>query len=479
MISKEDLRARSLEWQLRPNVVEKDYVLGWLLAAIAAHPEASRQWVFKGGTCLKKCFFETYRFSEDLDFSLLPGAQYTADQLQKILREITDQVTEMCGIAFPPELIRIYERKNRQDNSTFEGRLAYRGPMGDPSLPRVRFDLTRHEPILDRIDQRSVYHAYPDGLPTGTAVATYSIDELFAEKLRALAERTRPRDLYDVVFILENRPEALDLNRARGLFAEKCGVKSFPTPTSVSLDGLIRSSGELASEWANMLAHQLPELPPLDSFLTRIGGMFAWLDHVAARPTAALPGVQGAAGEELVAAAGLQYWGSGVGLEAVRFAGANRLLVEFSYHGRLRRVEPYSLRRAQTGNLLLYAWELASGQVKAFNVTKMSGLRATSTPFTPRYRVEFTASAPMVAPSIHVGPRRGSIGPRLSNAPRLSVGPRIRRSSVGGPVYVFRCTVCGKQFRHSRMDGALREHKNRSGHPCYGRYGTYVRTDYR
>jgi predicted nucleotidyltransferase component of viral defense system len=30
----------------------------------------TESWVFKGGACLKKCYFETYRFSEDLDFSL-------------------------------------------------------------------------------------------------------------------------------------------------------------------------------------------------------------------------------------------------------------------------------------------------------------------------------------------------------------------------------------------------------------------------
>ena len=36
----------------------------------ASAPEALREsWLFKGGTCLKKCF-ETYRFSEDLDFTL-------------------------------------------------------------------------------------------------------------------------------------------------------------------------------------------------------------------------------------------------------------------------------------------------------------------------------------------------------------------------------------------------------------------------
>lgn len=35
-----------------------------------AQDEPAESWVFKGGTCLKKCYFETYHFSEDLDFTL-------------------------------------------------------------------------------------------------------------------------------------------------------------------------------------------------------------------------------------------------------------------------------------------------------------------------------------------------------------------------------------------------------------------------
>jgi predicted nucleotidyltransferase component of viral defense system len=61
MIRKQDIIDRAAEWQLRPDVVEKDYALGWLLAAITGHAETARRWVFKGGTCLKKCFIETYR----------------------------------------------------------------------------------------------------------------------------------------------------------------------------------------------------------------------------------------------------------------------------------------------------------------------------------------------------------------------------------------------------------------------------------
>jgi predicted nucleotidyltransferase component of viral defense system len=55
VIRKQDIVERAAEWHLRPEVVEKDYVLGWVLAAIGAHPQLRESWIFKGGTCLKKC----------------------------------------------------------------------------------------------------------------------------------------------------------------------------------------------------------------------------------------------------------------------------------------------------------------------------------------------------------------------------------------------------------------------------------------
>ena len=67
MIPQAEVLALRAEWGLRDDVIEKDYVLGWLLAAIASEPRLADSWVFKGGTCLRKCYYETYRFSEDLD----------------------------------------------------------------------------------------------------------------------------------------------------------------------------------------------------------------------------------------------------------------------------------------------------------------------------------------------------------------------------------------------------------------------------
>jgi predicted nucleotidyltransferase component of viral defense system len=392
VIGKQDILDRAAEWQLRPEIVEKDYVLGWLLAALGAEAVSSVSWVFKGGTCLKKCFFETYRFSEDLDFSLLPEATYTEGALRKVLQAAGRRAHELSGVEFPEDLVVVRPRQDKLGRATFEGRIAYRGPLGVPTWPRVLFDLTQHEPVLAPATRRSIFHPYPDGPLTDARVRTYTLEELFAEKTRALLERTRPRDLYDVVYLLENQPETIDLDGARGFFRMKCAAKGIAAPSAARLVEHIRASAELRSEWSNMLAHQLPALPPVESMLGRLPELLHWIEAPVVLPGARLAAVPMEDGEQVVATPSAHFWGGGVPLEAVRFAGANRLLIEFTYDGRRRRVEPYSLRRASTGNLLLYAWEHGAGHIKAFNVVKIHDIQTTDVAFAPRYRIELTAS---------------------------------------------------------------------------------------
>jgi predicted nucleotidyltransferase component of viral defense system len=143
VIRKQDILARAAEWGLRANIVEKDYALGWFLAAIARHPETAQSWVFKGGTCLKKCFIETYRFSEDLDFSLLPKAVYTDEGLRAILREIAREATQMSGIEFAESEVSIRERRDKLGRTTFEGKVGYRGPL---AIPRMASSPPGHHP---------------------------------------------------------------------------------------------------------------------------------------------------------------------------------------------------------------------------------------------------------------------------------------------------------------------------------------------
>ena len=391
MISKQDILERATEWRLRPEIVEKDYVLGWLLAALGQHAATSEGWVFKGGTCLKKCFFETYRFSEDLDFSLLPAAAYDAPTLLAILTDVTSLAAELSGIEFPPAMIEVRSRVDKLDRPTFFAKLAYRGPLRMPNWPRLTFDVTAHEPLLAAVSVRPVHQPYADAPSPPATVRCYSLEELFAEKTRALFERTRPRDLYDVVYMSTNAGDAIDLVAARVLFRRKCTEKRREPPRAGELASIVRGSDEMRSEWANMLGHQLPDLVPLDAVLNRLDDAIAWVDDEAAAPIEVPASLPVAQGERIVERRGAWERGDGSGtLDAVRFAGANRLLVSFRYHAKDRLVEPYSLRRPATGNLLLYAWDTADGQIKTFKVGDIRGARATQREFRPRYRVELT-----------------------------------------------------------------------------------------
>jgi predicted nucleotidyltransferase component of viral defense system len=404
VITKQNILERAAEWHLRPEIVEKDYVLGWLLVGVAQHTELRTNWVFKGGTCLKKCYFETYRFSEDLDFSLTPNALYSANDLVRQLKELARHVNEVCGIELPESAVVVESRQNKQGETTFRARIGYRGPLAVPTLPRVLLDLTQHEVIAAAPASRSIFHPYPDELPEKALVTTYSLEELFAEKTRALHERMRPRDLYDVVQLVENYSAKVDFASARQIFSKKCTAKKIAPPSSEALVAQVRGSTELEADWTTMLAHQLPALPPLDGIRARVAASLAWLDEpLTIAPAASelpfaplqVPAPLGkipvSGDQEIVAPPGGTFWGSAGPLELVRFAGSNRLMITFSYHGKRRVVEPYSLRRPRTGNLLLYAWEEGESHIKAFKVPEMFGIAVTVRTFLPRFLIELSA----------------------------------------------------------------------------------------
>ena len=88
MITRAVLDERVREWSLRDDVVEKDYVLGWLLWGIGANKSLWRLLDLKGGTCLKKCYIETYRFSEDLDFTVLPEGPIAPEDVLPLIDQV-------------------------------------------------------------------------------------------------------------------------------------------------------------------------------------------------------------------------------------------------------------------------------------------------------------------------------------------------------------------------------------------------------
>ncbi len=391
MIPYEEILALRGEWGLRADIIEKDYVLGWMLAAIAAMPQLRHTWVFKGGTCLRKCFFETYRFSEDLDFTIIDGGPEAPEEMLPIFEGVRQWLLEENGLEIVVDERSFIRRQNRRGNPTTQGRIAYRGPGNPPSLPKVKLDLTQDEVLVDPATRRPILHPYSDAAHVSSRILSYSIVELLAEKTRALAERCRPRDLYDVVNIYRH-PDLLG-NPAPVLAAleRKCAHAGIPVPDAETLK---RSPlrAELDQEWGNMLGHQLPHLPDVSGFWRKIDAVFDWLAGAPVRVLDRTP-VSTEIDSAWAPPRAMTEWRHRVPLEPIRFAGANRLKVEIDYRAEKGRrgarvASPYSLRRTKDGHLLLFVVN-DRGQLRSYRVDRIAGVRILEEPFVPMYRVEF------------------------------------------------------------------------------------------
>jgi predicted nucleotidyltransferase component of viral defense system len=393
MIDRREILDVATRMSLTPHVVEKDYVLGWMLAGISAHAALRDSWLFKGGTCLKKCFFETYRFSEDLDFTLTDGSHLDDGFLRKTFGEIGAWIYERTGIEFPAGLQTFDIYENPRGTISCQGKVSYRGPISSRDLPRIKLDLTADERIVLAPARVKVFHPYTDAPAEGIDVLAYAYEELFGEKVRALAERTRPRDLYDVVNLFRNsdaRPSPAVLLDVLG---QKCEFKGIAVPV---LNDLAPHRDELQNLWQNMLGHQLPMLPPYESFWDELPAFFSWLTGAA--ELAILASYAGAAGEVILRERDLRLPVGGGALsiiEIIRFAAGNRLLVELDYQGSTRRIEPYSLRRTQEGAVLLHAFNADKNEHRSYRLDQMQGARMSSTTFVPRYAVELSPTSPV------------------------------------------------------------------------------------
>ena len=473
MIDRREILDIAGTFGLRPQIVEKDYVLGWALAGIYHQSALAESWIFKGGTCLKKCYFETYRFSEDLDFTLTDPSHVDGDFLAGVFRELGVWIYERTGIEIPGELQEFDIFENPRGTVSCQGKLSYRGPISPRGggLPRIKLDLTPDELLILRPAKRTIFHDYSDAPPEGIAVLCYAYEEAFAEKVRALGDRGRPRDLYDVVNLYRNaeaRPHSAVLH---DVLQQKCAHRGLAVP---NLGRLESRREDLEGSWQPMLGHQLQALPSVESFWGVLPEFFAWLETGVAP---AMPATyRMAEGETVVRDRTLRLPFSGAAqsyLEIIRFAAANRLCVDLEYRGTVRRIEPYSLRRTRDGEVVLHATRASDGGHRSYRIDRIEGARTTGQSFEPRFAVELSPQGPsVIPPTAFRSEASGGLRGRARAVPR-----RPRSASwASGPRYIYQCSHCGKRFTRKKRTSRLNPHKNRSGYPCPGRSAILVDT---
>ena len=177
-------------------IAEKDYVLALVLQLLSKSP-LSQKLVFKGGTCLHHCYLEQQRFSEDLDFSA--GQQSISFEEVKNVFNSADYLTI---------------KKYYQSKATIKiERLLYSGPLSFPNSIKVDIDVLQN--VLLPVHEMPYRTVWGIDFP----VRVMDIREICAEKIRAMSDRARYRDFYDVYLILKNYK--IDLQEIIGYIRQK------------------------------------------------------------------------------------------------------------------------------------------------------------------------------------------------------------------------------------------------------------------
>ncbi len=229
MIEKQEIFRIANEKQLDPTVIERDYALGWALWGISQNSDLSKVLIFKGGTSLKKCYFPDYRFSEDLDFTVAPGEKISEQALIKNLKIICENIMSKSNIQFLTEKTTVKTTRTIAGEEAYKGTIYFIGPRGDQRNPlRIKFDITHFEIIVQTLQKKEIIHPYSDANECLCKILTYNIDEIIAEKMRALLQRTRPRDYYDIWYILKNIQKSVSSKEVRRIFKEKAQFKKVP-----------------------------------------------------------------------------------------------------------------------------------------------------------------------------------------------------------------------------------------------------------
>jgi len=147
--------------------------------------------VFKGGTALRLCHFDDYRYSADLDFSLVAGSTIE-DGYTTITRALDITGGSIQGLHLTDDV---------------PPRIAYTGPLGRERT--IKLDLADDELVLNT-ERKSLLPRWPD-LPTDTSLQVYTLPEIAGEKLRCILQRLQCRDLFDLFLLFEEtQVDAMD-----------------------------------------------------------------------------------------------------------------------------------------------------------------------------------------------------------------------------------------------------------------------------
>lgn len=171
-----------------PGQVEHDLLPSRALVEIFSEPALTRALAFRGGTAIHKLILPApQRFSEDLDL-----VQVAAGPIGDLMRTVRRRLDPLLG-------------RSRFERSPISHTVMYRVESEMPPVRRltVKIEINTREHFSVLGWQRRPFSVGSPWFEGQAEVQTYAPDELFGTKMRALYQRRKGRDLYDLALGLE------------------------------------------------------------------------------------------------------------------------------------------------------------------------------------------------------------------------------------------------------------------------------------
>ncbi len=245
MIGRETLEKIARLYGLRPWQQERHYVQALMLGALSEFPL-----VFKGGTYL--WFFHGLdRFSEDLDFTA------TGDLPEEIGNQVSESL-RMFGVENSLKAI-------SDDERSLSFRISAKGPLNtsERNLTYVYVEVSRRERVMQPpLSLELKFDAY--ALPV-KIVGGMALDELAAEKVRAVCTREKARDAYDLHYLITRKGVKFD----RSIAGEKLKYYGLPFSEELLSKSLRKREKDWKPELKSLVLGKLPEFESV--FSTIIG----------------------------------------------------------------------------------------------------------------------------------------------------------------------------------------------------------------
>jgi len=252
MISEAEVRRIAAATKVDPMVIDLDYSLGWFLLGMRITSTSLGGLIFKGGTCLRKCYFPDYRFSEDLDFTATKHLSPT--DIEDWITKSVDWISDYDGPDFRVQPIHFEVVDDEYESESYQARIYYRGPLRWGGSPRtVKLDVTKAEKILLPINEKQIVHLYSDqGSFNDIALPCYCLEEVIAEKIRAVGGQRRfavSRDLYDIYNLVS---VGININEVKQILPKKFEIRGLSLE-GIDIKNIEQRRSEFERDWERRL----------------------------------------------------------------------------------------------------------------------------------------------------------------------------------------------------------------------------------